>query len=473
MSTPRATRSRLFTGLSARLLGLTIVFVMMAEVLIFVPSICRFRDAYLEDRLEKAHLAILALEATPNAMVSETLEQELLRYSGSQSIMLKMLDRRMLMLGTRTPQMVDVRFDMRDTTWVDMFLDTVDTLFQTGPRIVGLVGYAPQRPDRLIEITFDEAPLRREMYAFAERILKLSIIISLITAALVFFTLQRLMVRPIVRLTETMMRFRSNPEDESITIAISDRSDEIGVAERELARVQSQLRAALQQKDRLAAVGAALSRITHDLRNSLSVALLATERLSFNPPTAHRDVIPRLQEAIERAISLCSQTLGFVRDVRPAIQPLPFPLADVIAEVDAATRRLVAGNDDRPWIRGPHDPIVINADREQVFRLLHNLVINAAQAGATRMNIEAETADGRATVLVRDNGPGLPAVARERLFQPFTGSTRQGGTGLGLVIAREIARAHGGDLTLADTSADGTTFRLVLPLRAQSRRQAA
>ena len=94
----------------------------------------------------------------------------------------------------------------------------------------------------------DEKPMRAAMYDYAGRIITVSIVISLITAVLVYFSLHWLLVRPMRRMTHSMVDFRDDPEDPSRTIDMSDRSDEVGIAERELADMQSQLRAALRQK---------------------------------------------------------------------------------------------------------------------------------------------------------------------------------------------------------------------------------
>ncbi len=201
------------TGLSVRLLALTVVFVMLSEVLIFLPSIARFRRVALEDHVAKAHLAVLALEATPDAMISESLAKHLLFLASAHAVILKEADRRMLMLGGEMPPTVDATFDLRETMMTDWIEDAFDALFRRGNRVLRVVGSSPQMPDVQIEVLIDEQPLREAMLSYSQRILKLSIAISLLTAALVYFSLQWLMVRPILRLTDSMVRFRQNPED--------------------------------------------------------------------------------------------------------------------------------------------------------------------------------------------------------------------------------------------------------------------
>ena len=97
-------------------------------------------------------------------------------------------------------------------------------------------------------------------------------------------------------------------------------------------------------------------------------------------------------------------------------------------------------------------------DRAQIYRVLVNLMKNAAEAGAKSIRLTTER-DGAVTQLrVTDDGPGLPLRVQDNLFKPFTSSGRYGGTGLGLAIARDLIRAHGGDLILEQTGPRGTVF---------------
>ena len=119
------------------------------------------------------------------------------------------------------------------------------------------------------------------------------------------------------------------------------------------------------------------------------------------------------------------------------------------------------------WENKVDDTIEIEADREQLFRMLSNLGQNAMEAGSGKVLVGAALEGEWVVIDITDDGPGLPAAAREHLFQPFAASARDGGTGLGLVIVRDIARAHGGDVFLVDgqegQEGGGATFRLRLP----------
>jgi signal transduction histidine kinase len=301
------------------------------------------------------------------------------------------------------------------------------------------------------------------MIAFGWRILGLSIVISLITATLVFLALQWLMVLPMRRITANMIAFREEPEDAHHVIGETDRRDEIGTAQRELAGMQSRLRATLTQRAHLAALGTAVAKINHDLRGILASALLLSDRLANVDDPEVRRVTPTLFSAIQRAVDLCSRTLDFVGQDQPAAKLTRFPLAALTEDVAKA---IILPRPEECEIRNTiADGIEAYADREQLFRILTNLLRNAAEAGATTIEVAAKNNSRWLYIDVADDGPGLPPRAQEKLFRPFEGSARAGGTGLGLAISRELARGHGGDLTLIGTDKDGTRFRIALPLQ--------
>ena len=463
MQTPKKIpMPRLARSLSARLLVLTVAFVMLSEVLIYVPSISRYRLVYLQERLAAAHEATLALEATPDGMLSPELERELLMHARVRSIALRMPDAAYMMLGEPPP--IDAAFDLRDAKAADLIRDAFVALVQTRDRVLRVVGSARVDPNVLVDVTLDEAPLRGEMFDYSGRILLLSIVISLITASLVFVSLHWLMVRPMRRITENLVTFREDPEDASRGIVVTGRGDEIGVAERELAEMQRGLRAALKQRARLAALGAAVGKINHDLRNILSSAVLVSDRLAHSDDPEVKRQTPALTTAIDRAVALCEDTLHFVRAGEPELRREPIELANLVDDVGEA---LVLPDDGSiSWRNEVAKDFTVTADRDQLFRVLFNLGRNAVEAidGGGTVHIGARRDPGMAAIEVTDTGPGLSAEARDHLFEPFAGSTHPGGIGLGLPIAREIMHAHGGEIRLAKSDATGTVFRLELPL---------
>ena len=449
-------------NLSARLLLLTVAFVMLAEVLIYAPSVGRYRLVYLEERLAAAHLAILALDATPDQAIGKGLERELLEHVGAYSVGLTRPGVGKLMLMVSAPGPVDASFDLREGKFFGLIRDAFVTLAEDGGRVLRVVGISPKDQTTLVEVVLDEAPMRAGMVGYSERILALSLGISLFTAALVYLSLHLLLVRPMHTITGSMARFRADPEDPSRIIKPSARTDEVGVAQRELAEMQLGLRRALQQRARLAALGAGVTRISHDLGNILATARLVSDRLVDSEDPEVRRVTPTLLAAIDRAVNLCAQTLSFTSEGAPKVKRSRFDLGELVSEVGASVPEQLSG--ETVWRNAIETRLEIVADRDQLHRVLSNLGRNAVQAGAARIEIGAQRApDGGVTIEISDDGPGLSPRARERLFAPFAGSSRQGGTGLGLAIARELMRAHGGDIRLERSTSEGTCFRLDLP----------
>ena len=435
-------------------------FVMVAEILIFVPSTARFRQTWLVEKLALGHLAILALDATPDKMVSEMLRKELLTHVGAYALSVRRGGAR-LILSSEMPPAVAESYELDKEGMIRLGVNAFATLLRTEARVIRVVGSSPKDASVTIELVIEEEPLQAAMVDFSWRIFWLSVVISLLTATLVYFALQWLMVRPMGRITQSMVAFREDPEDPDRAIHPTGRRDEIGIAQRELADMQDRLRATLKQRAHLAALGTAVAKINHDLRGILASALLVSDRLAKVDDPEVRKITPTLFGSIERAVNLCSRTLDFVGQTDPTPERSRFLLRQMIEDVESAIA-LPDGRADTFHNR-VGAAIDILADREQMFRIFNNLIRNALEAGAHNVTVDARS-NGRWTEIdITDDGPGLPAMAREKLFQPFEGSARAGGTGLGLAIARELVRSHGGDLTLVETGKSGTTFRIALP----------
>ena len=217
----------------------------------------------------------------------------------------------------------------------------------------------------------------------------------------------------------------------------------------------------MRQKERLAALGTAVAKINHDLRNILATARLVSDGLSESVAPEVRRVAPRLVAAIDRAVALCTQTLTFTGERAPPPVRRRFSLALLVEELADLIER--PGEDGFLLANAVAPTLMVEADRDQLFRVLQNLALNAAQAGARRASIRARGDERLIAIELADDGPGLPPKARDNLFRPFAGSARPGGTGLGLAIAREVMRAHGGDIALGESGASGTSFVLTLP----------
>ena len=457
--------------LSGRFLLLTMAFAMLTEVLIFVPSIARFRADYLLLRLEKAQIASLALLAADDATVSTDLEKELLKNAEVFSVVLRRDEERQLVLSSAIPQPVSENFDLRQAGPWALIRDAMGVLADSQNRVIRVIGNPVQDAGFLIEITMQTGPLRYAMVEYGLRILFLSALVSAVTAFLLFIAVQRLLVAPIRRVVQHMTAYAEAPEDARRVIAPSAGVVELRVAEEALASMQMQLTGALRQKERLAHLGGAVAKISHDLRNILTTAQLFADRLEVSADPAVGRAVPKLVGSIARAVSLCESTLAFGKAEEPPPQLKRLSLrvlADEVLEGEGLAGDRV---DEEALVSAVVDVpagLLIRADGEQIYRVLSNLVRNARQAiEATGQPGTIEIAGGEDEadwwIRVGDTGPGLPPKAREHLFSAFQGGARKGGTGLGLAIAAELVRGHGGRLDLTRSDVDGTEFVLRLP----------
>lgn len=463
-------------GLPSKLLLLTAAFVLIAEVLIFLPSVSNFRINWLQQRLTAAQLAALASDAFPGGEVPSALRADLLRTAQVRAIATRRDGERRLVLPIEGPVKIDTVFDLRERTGglSGKFSDigaVLGTLVSDGGRTLRVLGPSGNVPDDMIEIVIPEKPLRDAIISYGLNMLWLSIIISAVAAALVYFSLSRMLVKPLMRITRNMLYFAKDPEDASRIMPVSGRVDEVGVAERELAAMQSQLASLLAQKNRLAQLGLAVSKINHDLRNMLANAQLISDRLVDVPDPTVQRFVPKLIASLDRAINFCNTSLKFGAASEEAPRRELFRLKPLVADVGESQGLPREG--EIAFRIEMEDGLRIDGDRDQLFRILSNLVRNAMQAieGANAEDIGdgiirvAARREGRKVIIdVKDNGPGVPEKAKKNLFKAFKSSTKKGGTGLGLVIASELVQAHGGKLRLIETH-EGGHFQIELPDR--------
>lgn len=453
-------------SLSGRFLLLTILFVMLAEVLIFVPSVARYREDYIRSRLERAQIASLSLLAAGD-MIDEKVEKELLANAEVYNVVLRRDDMRQLVLSSPIPQPIEATYDMRDPPSWTLVRDAIHTLVEPKNRIIRVIGDPVKQAGLLIEATMDTQPMQRAMIKYGVRILSLSAVISLLTALLLFLAVRRLLVVPIRRVVGNMSSYAEAPEDARRVIEPASRVAELREAEVALQEMQTQLTGALRQKDRLAQLGGAVARISHDLRNILTTAQLLADRMETSKDPGVQRAAPKLVASISRAVSLCESTLTFGKAEEPPPSLSRFMLAGLVSDVVEGER--LACSDELDFVTDVQPSLTIRADREQLHRVLSNLVRNARQAiEATgqpgTIEVGAGEEEGGWWIRVGDTGPGLPQKTRDHLFQPFqTGSSRKGGTGLGLAIAAELIRGHGGRLILVRTDETGTEFMAHLP----------
>ena len=456
--------------LPVQLLMLTITFVFVAEILVFIPSVANYRHEWLQERVERAHLASVAFQQAPDNQLSDTAIQNLFAGAGVLAIRIDIDGRSLLVQAPDA--MLDWSLEQRpvDITSPNKIVlvrDAIYNLLAPDNAYLNVMGRPVSSPGVMVDLLIEKETLRKDMLRFGAGIIGLSIFISFIVAGAIYLSLLWIFVRPMVRLTDNMAHFQQKPEDAARLMRPSGRKDEIGEAERVLAAMQQELRGALRQKARLATLGEGVSKINHDLRNILTSAVLMSDRLTSSDDPKVQKLSPRLIKALDRAVAMCKATLDFGRSDVQKIEQVN--LFDIIEETSEGLKNFTDGEGGVRITNDISPDIFVAADRTLLFRAMFNLARNAAEALTNtdtkndHIRFSATEQQGSTLIEICDNGPGVPEEAQENLFVPFKGSQRQGGSGLGLAIAHEIAAAHGGTLALTSTGTDGTVFCLSLP----------
>ena len=469
---PRRERHPLRFGLATRVLVLVVAFVMATEITVYVPIVANYRDNWLRRRLSAAYTATLVLEAAPRAMVPEAVSRQLLESVGVRIIVLKTHGTRQILAAATLPHEVDEFYDLRHSSLLQALASTFRTYTATADRVVTILGNAPT-PGDAIEVTMDEAPLTAELHRFAWRILLISLAISMIVACLAVISIHLMILRPVRRLTTNLIEFGADPENAARIIVPSGHRHEIGCAEEALATMQDALVRELNQKKHLAALGLAVAKINHDMRNMLGSAQLLSDRLAnVTDPLAQR-IAPKLVATLDRAIRFCQATLTYGRAADEVPKPQRMELRTVVAE--AAESAALCGSERIEFSNKVAPGFEILADPEQMFRVLTNLIRNGFEAlvragptpgQAAQVTATARHEGDRAVIEIADTGPGVPPMVRAQLFTPFSNSSRPGGSGLGLAIAADLVRAHNGSIVLVnDADGTGATFRVSLPMQ--------
>lgn len=466
-------------SLSAQLLAFTIIFVLIAEIIVLIPSVAKFRLDWMSARLEAGYLVSVTLKEAGEDMIEQTTRGRL--FSTARIVAVNVEDdsgSALVYAPTFNAAIVRpmLHIDLEERGMIGALTDAWATLFSRGRALLHVTGWPTYAGGKAVELIVEQDALRTDLLRYTLNILALSLVISTLTAALFYRAATRVIVRPVARLTSNMDAFNQTPEDAGAVIAESAREDEIGEAERGLRALELRVQELLSQRRRLAALGAGISKVTHDLRNILASAQLMSDRLARSDDPRVRSLAPRLIRSLDRAIALSRDTLHYGRMEPSNLKKSSFSLHELVDEIftDAASLQV-------DFVNEVDDAASVVADRNQLYRAMFNLVRNAVDAiapdagahdsatpeappavkGAVIVRARREHA---ATIIdIEDDGPGLSDVARENLFEPFKGSQKPGGSGLGVAISHEILRAHGGALALLRSDASGTAFRLTVP----------
>lgn len=469
---PHEARLRPWGGLSARLLLLTFVFVTLAEILIFLPAIANMRLNWLSDRLNTAAAASVVVDGLKGVVLPKPVRDDTLMATDTKAIVLTKDGMRHLIAAADMPPMVDKQYDLDNVSLPRAIYDAFDQLLFGGDRIIRV--FCPINKSAMkIEIVMADASLRAAMITYSQNVLLISLVISLFSAGLIFMAINRIMIRPIRRLTNSIERFSEHPEDTDSIFEPGRGSDELAVAGRHLQKMQTELQKTLRQQKKLAELGLAVSKINHDMRNILASAQLISDRLGDTEDPMVKRLAPKLLRTIDRAVSYSDSVLSFGKASEAEPKRRLLRLRTVVNDVCDVLTGVGAESGIVFDLRIPDD-LTVDADPDQLFRVIHNLARNAVQALMNepadeavikQVTLSAYRTGSVVSISVDDTGPGMPQKARENLFKAFRGSARSGGTGLGLAIARELVLAHGGTIALVEKAQPGTLFRIEIPDR--------
>ncbi|MCR9130205.1 MAG: HAMP domain-containing histidine kinase [Alphaproteobacteria bacterium] len=454
-------------SLPGKLLGLSVLFVFVAEILIFFPSAANFRTEWMRDRADAAHLAALAADAAAeqDVMLSDQAIRDLLAGADAVSISRITDGANELVLGGFIGEAVLVSAELEEESLLDRIVRTCDALLAPPGRFLRIVAKpraAGSEAER-ISVILPETGLRAELIAYSRNIFWLSLFIAAVTGGLLYGVLLVIFVRPMRKLASAMTAFKDDPADPARTVTPSGRADEIGEAEAALAAMQADVRAAFAQRERLAALGGAVARINHDLRNVLASAQLISDRLAMSKDERVAAMGARLLRAVDRGIRLCQDTLDYGRTSERAPDMVTVTLRNA---VDDAAGDAFAATGAADWRNEINETLEVSADPDHLHRIFLNLIRNALQAMEGQdepvLIVTAAGKEGAVLVQLRDTGPGVPDRIAETLFEPFGRSGSKAGSGLGLSIARELARAMGGGVRLLETGPEGSVFEVKL-----------
>lgn len=460
-------------GLSAKLIATIVVVILAVEVVVYLPSAANFRTGWLEDRLRVGMVAARVLDAAPNLMdLPQSLTDRLLMSAGATAIVYRREGQSQLIELKDVPMPREaVTVDLREAGPMAQIAGALDTLVFGGERtlrIVGAGGGPDDGSETLVEVLMPEAPLRSDLLVYSRNIFILSLIVAVMTAAALYIIVRNILIVPIRRLTTSIVGFREAPENAMLIAASSSRRDEIGVLERELEAMERDIFSMLRQRRHLADLGMAVTKINHDLRNTLTSAQMLSDQVANVEDPKVQRLAPRLVHSIDRAIGFAQQVIDYGRQSSTPPRPVPVDLRLLVDE--AIQEALLLGHPRIKVGNDIPDGVTLRADPDQLARILVNILKNAREALETvngdgevpQVGVSYTETDGNMVVSIADNGPGLPPRARDNLFVAFEGSARAGGTGLGLAIARELTEAHGGSVVYTPLE-PGTRFDIVLP----------
>ncbi len=469
-NTPPFLRPPFLQRLSTKFLLLSVLCVLVAQVLIFVPSIASMRIRWLETELASVAPVSLIIERNTTLDIPRHVQDMVLLTTDTKAIIIRDGISSRILAMTEVPKQVTAEINLDNVNEADAIIGAFDTLFYGGNQYLKVYGTIGDRGEILEMIIVDDQ-LRKAMLAFSRNIALISLLISVLATGFIYLVINNMLVRPVTRMHRNMIDFTQAPDNPRMIITPDERDDELGIAQRQLAYLQSNLQRTFVERKHLADLGLAVSKINHDLRNILASAQLISDSLAEVQDPSVKRFAPRLLRALNRAIQYTETVIAYGRSQESASNIQLTNLSTLIEEIQETLH--ITSDTGIEFQNNVSDDFEIYVDGDQLYRVLHNLLKNSMQAitqmeqtgenTTKRICINAIYDDKNVQIDVQDTGPGLPKLARDYLFVAFRGSTRKDGTGLGLAIAHELVRAHGGSIKLIDDGEIGTHFRIILP----------
>lgn len=467
-------------GLAGRLLALTLGAVLVAQSMLYAVRLSAFRDNWLHERLVAAQSAALVFGADRDMPLPPDLTKKILDTVSAKMIAIDGPSEHLVLSVAPNSPKADFYYDLANPSLLEGVDQTLRTLFATPGSILHFEGPAPVG-DANMSVTIDQAPLIAALWRVSRNFLTISLTLSTVVALVLWAAIWQMVLRPVSRLTSSIIAFGQSPQEAHRIVTHGGRDDEIGRAEAALAAMQGSLARELAQRKRLSELGMAVARINHDLRNMLAAAQLISDRLAAIPDPLAQRLAPRLVATLDRAILFCQSTLtyGAARDEAPARRR--FDLRELVRQIVETAEATGAGAISYSIDIPPK--FELYADPDHVQRIVENLSRNAAQAlqnqGARgdrppAIRFAAIRTEGAALIEVSDTGPGFAPEQTARIFEPFHLTTREGGSGLGLAIAADLVARNDGSIALTPAQTEdfycGARFLITLPVPQEATR---
>lgn len=460
----------IYYRMRTRLLLLITLAVFITEILIFMPAIANMQQTWLEEHHQSAKAISLILAATPDSMLSEELQNNVLVATDALAISIEEKHQKRELAVSRQLNKIDEIVDLKDYSETKALLDSLTTLYFGGDKTLSIRGPI-EGTDIELEVTISDAHLREAMIQFTFHFILVSLTIAIVAATLIYVIVHELLVRPMQNIYVNMLDFVIEPHNPSRIMVPEARHDEVGLTQRRISVIESELQKSYAHQKHLANLGLAVSKINHDMRNILASAQLMSDHLSDAKDPMVRKIAPKLIKAIGRAVSYSQSVITYGRTQEPTPKRERICLRKLVDDVFESLT--LPGSDQVTFHNLVSEDINVDADGEQLHRVITNLCRNSVQAmiehhddagcEKKQLSIRAHR-NGASTVIdVEDTGPGIPEKAKEHLFTPFRGSTSQNGSGLGLTICEELIRAHRGTIKLVDDVKTGAHFEICIP----------